>query len=395
MDSKRQLPIDPFIQARIFSPGPTPIPLEAKLAPLDSEVYHRTDEFYAMHLRCAEWLREFFGASQIPVILTCSGTGGLEAAMVNLTATGDEVVVVNAGKFGERWELLAHQYECEVKVLSVEPGDSASPEGLEKLLDGCKSPKAFFIQANETSTGVRHPVGDLASVLKKRFPECLIVVDAISSFGAHPLHMEEDGFDCVISASQKGFGLNPGLAFIALSERAWARLSRRPKFYFDLARELKGQLKGRSAWTPAIGLIQSLEVALKKIHSSGGIEAMVSNHERLAKAARAAVPAIGLELFPRHHPSNALTAIKVPAGIDGTKLQALIKQRYGVTIPGGQDELKGKILRLSNLGFVNRFDLLHGIAAIEFGLRDMDFRAANGATTGAGVQAAMQTLTSL
>jgi aspartate aminotransferase-like enzyme len=392
MDSKRQPLVEPFIQQRIFSPGPTPIPLEAKLAPLDSELYHRTDEFYAMHLRCAEVLRELFGAQQIPVILTCSGTGALEAAMVNLTVTGDEVVVVNGGKFGERWELLARQYGCDVKVLSVELGDSASPEALESLLAGCKSPRAFFVQANETSTGVRHPVGELTAVLKKRFPECLIIVDAISSFGAHPLHMEKDGFDCVISASQKGFGLNPGLAFIALSHRAWSRLSSRPRFYFDLGKELKGQLKGRSAWTPAIGLIQSLEVALQKIQSAGGIAAMVANHERLATAARAAVPAMGLELFPRRNPSNALTAIKVPAGIDGTRLQGLIKERYGVTIPGGQDELKGKILRLSNLGFVNRFDLLHGLAAVEFGLRDMGFKPVNGAATGAGVQAAMQAL---
>jgi aspartate aminotransferase-like enzyme len=303
-------------------------------------------------------------------------------------------VVVNGGKFGERWELLSRQYGCAVKVLQVEAGDSATPVALEQLLSQCKQPRAFFVQANETSTGVRHPVGELAEVVRKRFPDCLIVVDAISSLGAHPLHLERDGFDCVISASQKGFGLNPGLAFIALSARGWNSLSKRPRFYFDLGKELKGQLKGRSAWTPAIGLIQSLEVVLKKMQSVG-MDAIVANHEKLAGAVRAAVPAMGLELFPRRNPSNALTAIKVPAGMDGTRLQALLRERYGVTIPGGQDELKGKILRLSNLGFVSRFDILHGLAAIEFGLRDMGFKPAAGQGVGSGVKAAMQALDSL
>ncbi len=382
---------EPFIQTRIFCPGPTPVPLEAKLAPLDSEIYHRSDEFYALHLKCSEMLRPIFGCEQIPVILSCSGTGGLEAAILNLTAPGDEVIVVNGGKFGERWEELAVRYGCDAKVVKVASGEGARAQDLEKIMVNCRAPKAFFVQANETSTGVRHPVAELVSVLKEAFPECLVVVDAISSLGAHPLNMNADGFDCVVSASQKGFGLSPGLAFIALSDRAWSRLSPRPRFYFDLAKEFKGQSKGRSAWTPAIGLIQSLAVVLEKIHGIG-LEAMIRNHELLAGAVRASLPAMGLELFAKSHPSNALTSILVPKGLDGTKLQELLRDRYGVIIPGGQDELKGKILRLSNLGFVSRFDLVHALSAIEFGLRDLGYGPCSGVGLGSGVKAFMQAL---
>ena len=382
---------EPFIQTRIFCPGPTPVPLEAKLAPLDSEIYHRSDEFYALHLKCSEMLRPIFGCEQIPVILSCSGTGGLEAAILNLTAPGDEVIVVNGGKFGERWEELAVRYGCDAKVVKVASGEGARAQDLEKTMVNCRAPKAFFVQANETSTGVRHPVAELVSVLKEAFPECLVVIDAISSLGAHPLNMNADGFDCVVSASQKGFGLSPGLAFIALSDRAWSRLSPRPRFYFDLAKEFKGQGKGRSAWTPAIGLIQSLAVVLEKIHGIG-IEAMIRNHELLAGAVRASLPAMGLELFAKSHPSNALTSILVPKGLDGTKLQELLRDRYGVIIPGGQDELKGKILRLSNLGFVSRFDLVHALSAIEFGLRDLGYGPCSGVGLGSGVKAFMQAL---
>jgi len=389
VDHKRE----PFIQQRIFCPGPTPVPLDAKLAPLNSEIYHRTDDFYALHLKCSEMLRPIFGCERIPVILSCSGTGGLEAALLNLTAPGDEVIVVNGGKFGERWEDLAIRYGCDTKVVRVASGKGARAEDLRKVLIGCRAPKAFFVQANETSTGVRHPLAELVAELKKTFPDCLVVVDAISSLGAHPLNMKADGFDCVISASQKGFGLNPGLAFVALSERGWNQLSERPRYYFDLAKELKGQSKGRSAWTPAIGLIQSLAVVLDKIHGVG-IDVMVRNHEHLASAVRASLPAMGLELFAKAHPSNALTAIVVPEGIDGTALQALLRDRYGVTVPGGQDELKGKILRLSNLGFVSRFDLVHALSAMEFALRDMGYGPCSGSNLGSGVKAFMQAIES-
>ncbi len=387
MDHRRE----PFIQPRIFCPGPTPVPLDAKLATFDSEIYHRTDDFYALHLKCCELLRPIFGCNRNPIILACSGTGGLEAAMQNLTAPGDEVIVVNGGKFGERWEELAIRYGCDTKVVRVPSGQGACAENLKKVLVGCRAPKAFFVQANETSTGVRHPVNELVAELKKSFPDCLVVVDAISSLGAHPLNMNADGFDCVISASQKGFGLNPGLAFVALSERGWNGLSERPRYYFDLAKEFKGQSKGRSAWTPAIGLIQSLAVVLEKIHAIG-IDVMIRNHEHLAGAVRSALPAMGLELFAKAHPSNALTAIVVPKGLDGTSLQALLRDRYGVTVPGGQDDLKGKILRLSNLGFVSRFDLVHAVSAIEFGLRDMGYGPCSGSKLGSGVKAFMQAL---
>jgi aspartate aminotransferase-like enzyme len=329
-------------------------------------------------------LQPIFGSKSLPVILASSGSGAMEAALTNLTSEGDEVVTVVAGKFGERWRDLARAWKCAATVVDIPWGEAASPTQVLQALRSLKKPRAVFLQANETSTGVRFPVSDIAAEVRSKFPDVLIVVDAISSMCAHPLHMESMGLDCVVAGSQKGFGMAPGLAFISLSERAWAGLSDRPRFYFDLARERKGQEKGRSAWTPAISLIQSLAVALSEINSLG-IDKMVAHHAHMGRASRAAVKALGLELFAKA-PSDALTAISVPAGIDGSKLVEHLRTRYGAIFSGGQDQLKGRIVRFAHLGFASRFDVLHGLAALEFALADMGYSFA----LGAGVQAAMR-----
>lgn len=378
---------DLFTPDRLFCPGPTPVPRAALDAAAEfAPIYHRSDEFYKVSLRCSELLRPVFGSSTSPLILTSSGTGAMEAAFVNLTAPGDQVLVVNGGKFGERWEKLAKAYQCPAEVITVEWGTAPTPEQIVTALAKHPATKAVFIQANETSTGAYYPVKEIAAAVRKTY-DGLLIVDCISSLGAHAMKMDEWQIDAVVAGSQKGFGIPPGLAFISLRESAWKKLSQRPRFYFDLDRERKGQAEGRSAWTPAASLMFSLRATLE-IMSQEGIDAMVAHHELLARAARAAVAAMGLELFAKTCPSNALTAITVPRGVDGSKLVKRLRQRFGMFFAGGQDQMKGKIVRFAHLGFVSRFDLLDGIAALEFALREEGYQS----DLGAGAKAAMQVL---
>jgi aspartate aminotransferase-like enzyme len=377
---------DPFTPDRIFCPGPTPVPRAAHVAAQESAaIYHRSEEFYRDFLRCTELLAPVFGSKGRPVILTCSGTGAMEATLVKLTEPGDEVVCVVGGKFGERWEQLARTYQCDVQAVKVEWGHVPTAADILAAIGRQKKTKAIFLQANETSTGAYYPVEALARELRKSFAGHL-VFDSISSLGAHAMRMEDWGIDAVVAGSQKGFGIPPGLAFVALSERAWAQKSARPRFYFDLDKERKGQAEGRTAWTPATTLIYSLKAALEQMHQVG-LERVVQHHTQLADAARAGVAAMGLSLFPQQ-PSNALTTPLVPAGIDGSKLVKRLRGRFGAFFAGGQDQLKGKIVRIAHLGFVSRFDLLDALAALEFGLAEEGYRH----DLGAGVKAAMQSL---
>lgn len=376
-----------FTVDRLFCPGPTPVPDFVKEAGAESSIYHRSDEFYKIFRRAADLLAPLFGSKTNPIILASSGTGALEAAFVNLTDQGDEIVTVKGGKFGERWEKLAQAYGCPAEVVNVAWGTAPTAAEILAAVKKQKNTKAIFIQANETSTGAYYCIEKLVPEIRKSFAG-LIVVDCISSIGAHEMRMDEWQIDCVVAGSQKGFGLPPGLAFIALSDRAWAGLSKRPKFYFDLSKEKKGQhAEGRSAWTPASSLVHALKAALEEMNRIGYAK-VAAHHAQLAEAARAATAAMGLELFAGSAPSNALTAITVPAGIDGSKLVKRIRQRFGMFFAGGQDELKGKIVRFAHLGFVNRFDLIDGVAALEFALAEEGYAL----ELGRGVAAAMKVL---
>lgn len=373
-----------FTPDRLFCPGPTPVPKAVLDAGEATSVYHRSDEFYKVFRGAAELLKPLFGTKDLPIILTSSGSGAMEAAVTNLTAAGDEVVVVKAGKFGERWEKLAGAYQCKAEIVSVPWGEAPTAAMILAAVAKQTRTKAIFFHANETSTGAYFPVEQLARELRKTFSG-LIVVDAISSLGAHPMKMDDWQIDCVVAGSQKGFGLPPGLAFIALSDRAWSSLSARPRFYFDLTRERKGQAEGRSAWTPASTLIFMLKAALDEMHAVG-VERIFAHHATMAKAARAAAAAMKLELYPAKAPSNALTVFTVPSGVDGQKLVKRLRQRFGMFFAGGQDELKGKIVRFAHLGFVSRFDVIDGLAALEFALAEEGYPV----DLGAGVKAAMQ-----
>ncbi|HYX39172.1 MAG TPA: alanine--glyoxylate aminotransferase family protein [Oligoflexus sp.] len=377
---------NPFVKPRLFCPGPTPVPLDISAAALQTNIYHRTDAFRQIVLDCRRLLQPFFGSAEAPLILSSSGTGALEAALVNLTDVGDKIIVINGGKFGERWEKLGQAYQCKVISYTIPWGSAPDAEVLKKHLRDNPDCKAVFFQGNETSTGVAYPVKELAAAIRS-VSDTMIVVDAVSSLVAQFIDMENWGLDAVVAGSQKGFGIPPGLSFISLSKRAWTRISKRPKFYFDLAKEKSGQDKGETAWTPAISLILSLKPALD-ILSELGPRGCDEYHARMAKACRNAAEAIGLPLLAQSHPSQALTAVRLPDTLDGSALVKTCRDKYGAIFAGGQDQLKGKIIRVAHLGLVDHLDLIGAVAALEMGLHNLGYSHA----LGSGAAAAMRTL---
>ncbi len=378
---------NPFVKPRLFCPGPTPVPLDISAAALNTNVYHRTDAFRQIVLDCRSMLQPFFGCSVAPLLLSSSGTGALEAALVNLTEVADKILVINGGKFGERWEKLGQSYQCKVVSYTIPWGTSPNPETLKQHLLDNPDIKAVFLQGNETSTGVAYPVKELAAAIRS-VSNALICIDAVSSLIAHKISMDDWGLDAVVAGSQKGFGIPPGLSFVALSKRAWNQLSKRPKFYFDLAKEKAGQDKGETAWTPATTLILSLKPALETL-SGLGPDGCDDHHNLLARACRNAAEAIGLPLFAQSHPSQALTAVRLPENMDGSALVKVCREKYGAIYAGGQDHLKGKIIRIAHLGLVDHLDLIGAVAAFEMGLQNLGYSH----TLGSGVAAAMRTLT--
>ncbi|SME88471.1 pyridoxal-phosphate-dependent aminotransferase family protein [Pseudobacteriovorax antillogorgiicola] len=376
----------PPIRNRLFCPGPTPVPAESSLAGLETTLYHRSSEFKAEVLQARKGLQPFFQSPEDPLILTSSGSGAMESAMVNLTGEGDPIIAINGGKFGERWTKLGQAYGCQVKEMRLTWGETVDLDALKTLIQETPGLKAVFVQANETSTGVAHPIQDIADLVHKE-SDALLVVDAVSALVAHHIPMTDWGIDCLLSGSQKGFGTPAGLAFIALSDRAWGRLSSRRRFYFDLDRERKGQESGTTAWTPATSLIRSLNVSLIKLNDIG-VEACDQYHRTAAEACREASATWGLSLFSKSHHSQALTAVALPAEVDGVALLKHAKERYGAMFAGGQDQAKGKIVRIAHLGLFDMFDLLAGLTALEYTLKDFHVIE----ELGQGVAAAMTRL---
>jgi serine---pyruvate transaminase len=377
---------NPFVKPRLFCPGPTPVPLDISTAALQTNIYHRTDAFRQIVLECRRLLQPFFGSAEAPLILSSSGTGALEAALVNLTDVGDKILVINGGKFGERWEKLGQAYQCKVISYTIPWGTAPDVKVVKQHLRNNPDCKAVFFQGNETSTGVAYPVKELAAAIRS-VSDAMIVVDAVSSLVAHLIEMDNWSLDAVVAGSQKGFGIPPGLSFVSLSKRAWTQLSKRPKFYFDLAKEKSGQDKGETAWTPAISLILSLKPALEAL-SELGPQGCDQFHARMAIACRNAAEAIGLPLLAQSHPSQALTAVRLPDTLDGSALVKICRDKYGAIFAGGQDQLKGKIIRMAHLGLVDHLDLIGAIAALEMGLHNLGYSHA----LGSGTAAAMRTL---
>lgn len=360
----------PFTETMLFCPGPTPVPSESAFASISQNPYHRSTEFKQEVLSARRKLQPFFQSNEKPLLLSCSGSGAMEAAVINLTAPNDRVLVINGGKFGERWSKITKAYLCDTVEIKLEWGSTVDFGMLEKHLIG-SSYKAVFFQANETSTGVAHPVKEICQLIKKH-SEALIVVDAVSALVAHEVNMSKWNIDCLLSGSQKGFGTPPGLAFIALSERAWSQISLRPKFYFDLNKEREGQNSGLTAWTAPTSLIRALNVSLDKLLNLGVTECH-EYHSIAALACQKAAESLGLELLSKSHHSQALTAIKVPPSICGIQLLKHAKEKYNVLFAGGQDQLKGKIVRVAHLGLFKVPDIIYAMSVLELSLKDLGF----------------------
>ena len=356
-----------MIKSFLLAPGPTPVPPEVLAAMALPVIHHRTPQFGAVLAEVQEGLRELFGTAQDVLVLAASGTGAMEGSVTNLLSPGDEVVVVNGGKFGERWTKICQAYGLTVREVVVEWGRAVRPEAVKAALDEHPRVRALFVQASETSTCALHPVPALAEITRRR--DVLLVVDGITAVGVIDLPMDRLGIDVLVTGSQKALMLPPGLAFVALSERAWkaTETARLPRFYFDFRRERKGVAERSTAWTPAISLVQGLRVALQLLRAEGWAN-VHARHDRLARATRAAATALGLRLLAPESPSPAATAVMLPEGLDGTALFRYLRDRMRVTFAGGQDKLKGKIIRLAHLGYVDAFDVVTGVAALELAL---------------------------
>jgi len=356
---------------RLLAPGPTPVPPEVLLAMAQPVLHHRTPEFEALFAQARRALQWLFQTRREVLILAASGTGAMEGAVVNACSPGDRVLVIRGGKFGERWAEICQAYGLSVIPVEVPYGKAVDPQAVAAALRGEPSIAAVFVTHSETSTGVLHDLEAIAAIVRQT--PALLVVDAITSLGVVDLPMDAWGVDVVVGASQKALMLPPGLAFASLSERAWAAAERTrlPRYYFNFLTERKAQAKHQSAWTPAVSLIAGLKAALGLLQAEG-LPAIFARHERLARATRAAVTALGLTLFAER-PSPAVTAVKAPEGVDGEAIVATLRDRHGITIAGGQGSMAGKIFRIATLGYADPYDVLTGIAALEFTLAELGY----------------------
>lgn len=358
-----------LIKSRLFTPGPTPLLPAAQYAMAAANVHHRTNEFHALYQSVLKDTQAFIGTKNDVVMFASSGTGMMEAAMANLTSPGDKVLVLTAGKFGERWRALAHAYGCKVEEVSAPYGQTFDLQQVkEKLTHGVR---AVFMQATDSSTGVRHDVEAVSELTRKG--DTLLVVDAITGLGTTDLDADGWGLDLIMGASQKALMVPPGLSYCAVSERAWKRMdsSKNPRFYFDLRKERKSAAEGESSYTPAIALIAALGASYDFIRQMGGgdlaagRDALVRNAEMCAEMTREAALALRLQLFAEDSPSAAVTSIIPPAGIDAGAIVKGFQDEFGVIISDGQAEMKGKMFRLAHLGYFDYMDTLATIGALE------------------------------
>ena len=349
---------------QLMAPGPTPVPSEVLLAMAQPMIHHRTPEYEALFVEVRVGLKRLFQTSQDVIPLASSGTGAMEAAVVNTLSAGDTVAVVCAGKFGERWIEICRAFGVEVIELKAEFGETVPAERIAATLKATPGLKAVLTQHSESSTGVLHDVRAYAAVT--RASEALLIVDAVSSLGIADLQMDAWGVDVVICGSQKGLMLPPGVGLVAMSDRAWARsrAARLPKYYFDLAEERKTLLKNEAHFTPAVSIIVGLREVLRMLEAEG-LATVFKRHDRLARATRAGVEALGLALFARATPSPALTAAVAPPGVDSEQIVKVYSQAHNITIAGGQGEMKGRVFRLGHMGYAAEFDVIVALSALE------------------------------
>lgn len=367
----------------LLTPGPTPLPPQISLTMAKPIIHHRTPQFQAILKEASLGLKWVFQTGNDVFIISSSGTGAMEAAVINLLSNNDTALVVQGGKFGERWTEISQAYGINVDLIDVEWGKSVNPQEISKRLKSNPQIKAVFTTLCETSTGVDNDIAAIAAIVKET--GAVLVVDAISGLGAVDIKTDAWGVDVVVAGSQKGLMLPPGLGFISVSSKAWklVETSKTGRYYLDLRKAKKAYDKNDTPFTSSITLIDALNEALK-IMQKDGLEYIFKRHKTMAAATRAAMKGLGLELFAPTAASDGVTAVKVPSGIDGEKLVKTMRDAYGVTIAGGQDELKGKVFRIAHMGYIAEFDIIIGVSCLEKVLIQMGHKF----TLGAGVKAA-------
>ena len=376
---------------RLFTPGPTPLLPAAQTAMASFTAHHRTADFRALFQRVLADMKEFIGTKNDVLVLACSGTGVMEASVSNLTSPGDKVLVLTAGKFGERWTGLAKAFGCEVDVLSVPYGETFSLEDVRARVT--PDVRVVFVQATESSTGARHDVEGIAKIVRVQ-GDALLVLDAITGLGTTHLHVDAWGVDVIIGGSQKALMIPPGLAYCAVSERAWKRMdtTTSPRYYFDLRKERKSAAKGESAYTPATSLFAALGAALEFVRGMGngdlakGREELVNNAELCAEMTRAGAKALGLPLYASS-PAAALTAICAPEGVDSSKIVKGFREAFDAVVANGQGEMKGQLFRIAHIGYYDYLDTIGILGALEHVLATVTGRSVE---YGAAVRAAQQ-----
>jgi serine---pyruvate transaminase len=355
------------MKRHLFTPGPTPVPPQVLAAMAEPVVHHRSPDFRPVFRSCLDRLTAVFRTAREPLMFTASGTGAMESAVANIAQPGDRVVVVSAGNFGQRWVQIAQAFECDVHVVEYEWGEVPAADDLAARLQELGGARAVFLTQSETSTGVVADVRSLAAAAREA--GALSVVDAISSLGAVPLETDEWGIDVAVSGSQKALMTPPGLAFASVSHAAEGGRSR--SYYFDWARNRKAQDKLDAAYTPAVSLVVALDVALGLLLENG-LEAAFDRHMRLGRACREGIKAMGLELFsPDDDSSAVVTAVSMPEGLDAGELVLSLRDRFGITLAGGQGPVKGKIFRIGHIGWFDIFDITTALAGVELVLSEL------------------------
>lgn len=377
---------------RLFTPGPTPLLPVAQTAMASFTAHHRTADFKNLFQRVLADMKDFVGTKNDVLVMACSGTGAMEAGVSNLTSPGDKVLVLTAGKFGERWTALAKAFGCDVEILSAPYGETFSLDDIRAKV--MRDVRAVFVQSTESSTGVRHDVQGIAKIVRACGDDTLLVVDAITGLGTTHLDVDGWGVDFIVGGSQKALMIPPGLGYCAVSERAWRRMetAKAPRFYFDLRKERKAAVKGETPNTPATSLFAALGAALEFIREMGngdlgaGREILIDNAALCAAMTRAGAQALGLKLFASS-PAAALTAIQSPDGLDSGKLIKEFRESFGAVVANGQGEMKGQLFRIAHIGYYDYLDTIGILGALEHVLARVTGKPVK---YGAGVSAAQE-----
>jgi aspartate aminotransferase-like enzyme len=355
---------------RLFTPGPTPLLPQAQTAMATYGAHHRTADFRALFTRVLADVKEFIGTKNEVLVLTSSGSGFMEASVSNLTSPGDRVLVLTAGKFGERWTSLAKAFGCVVETVTAPYGETFALDEVRRKLT--PDLRCVYVQATESSTGARHDVEAIAKLVHE-LPEALLIVDAITGLGTTHLDVDAWGIDVIIGGSQKALMIPPGLAYGAISDRAWQRMetAKSPRYYFDLRKERKAAAKAETAYTPATSLFAGLAAALDYVRQTGdgnlaaGRDELIANAELCAAMTRAGVEALGLKLFAPGSPAAALTAVTAPDGADSTAICKRFREQFGAVVANGNAEMKGQLFRIAHLGYYDYLDTMGLLAALE------------------------------